>query len=273
MANGNATISANATLLQNLVDPQVVAAIFDRKLTNAVKFSPLAKVDTTLVGIPGSTITVPSWTYISKATVTPEGTPITINQLTQTTVQAQIKKLGNGIEISDEARLSGFGDAIGEAASQLALSVADALDDEIITVLGGAQSYSVATPGKVVADDIADALVKFGEDIDGEKVVVISPADYATIRKSTNWIPGTEIGAEIIIRGTVGMIHGCQVVVSNRVSAGKAFIVKPGAVAIYLKRDTMVESDRDIINKTVVLTVDKHYASQLLDPSKAIKLV
>lgn len=272
MANGNATISANATMLANLVDPQVVAAIFDRKLINAIKFSPLARVDTTLVGIPGSTITVPSWTYITKATVTPEGTPIKINQITQTTVHATIKKLGNGVEITDEAVLSSYGDAIGEAANQLALSVADALDDEIITALAGATAHSVASPGTITPDDIADALVKFGEDIDGNKVIVISPNDYATLRKSTGWIPNTEIGANIIIRGTVGVIHGCQVVVSNRVTAGEAYIVKPGAVSIFLKRDTMIEADRDIINKTTVMTVDKHFVVYLMDASKAIKL-
>ena len=50
------------------------------------------------------------------------------------------------------------------------------------------------------------------------------------------------------------------------------FIVKPGALAIYMKRDTLLETDRDIINKSTVMTVDKHYVAYLYDASKAIKI-
>ncbi|MEG0153701.1 MAG: hypothetical protein RR744_11120, partial [Cellulosilyticaceae bacterium] len=74
-----------------------------------------------------------------------------------------------------------------------------------------------------------------------------------------------------------GSVHGCQLVLSNKIKAetGKItnFIVKPGALAIFLKRETDVESDRDIITKTNIATVDKHYVAYLYDASKAIKLI
>ena len=105
------------------------------------------------------------------------------------------------------------------------------------------------------------------------KVLLCNPATYEIIRKATNWIAGTEIGANFVIRGTVGMIHGCQVVVSNKLTAANAaYIVKPGALAIYNKRDILVETDRDIINKSTVITADRHAAVYILDKTKLIKM-
>lgn len=266
-------VSTNATFLTNLIDPEVIGDMLEQKLTKYIKFAPLADVDTTLVGQPGSTISVPTWTYIGRASVTPEGQPITINQLTASTTPVPVKKVGNGIELTDESVLSSYGDVIGQATKQLALSIADAIDDEFVTALAGATSHSVAQAGKVDSDDIADALTKFGEDIDGDKVVLVNPADYATLRKAGAYLPASEMTTEIIVKGALGEIYGCQVVVTERVAAGKAFIVKPGALSLILKRDTMIESDRDIINKSTVLTADKHFAAYLKDASKAIKLV
>ena len=42
--------TSNATLLQDLFVPEVVADAIDKKLVDAIRFSPLAIIDTTLVG-------------------------------------------------------------------------------------------------------------------------------------------------------------------------------------------------------------------------------
>ena len=47
----------------------------------------------------------------------------------------------------------------------------------------------------------------------------------------------------------------------------------PGAVGLYLKKDTFVEHDRDIVRKVTVITADKHYAVSLRDPGRAVKMV
>lgn len=52
---------ANATLLTNLVNPQVLADFIDKKLVDAIRLSPLAVVDNTLVGRAGDTLTLPSY--------------------------------------------------------------------------------------------------------------------------------------------------------------------------------------------------------------------
>ena len=70
----------------------------------------LAKIDSTLVGQPGSVIKLPYYSYIGDAAVVAEGADIPIKQLSETTVSVQISKIGNGVQISDEAILSGYGD-------------------------------------------------------------------------------------------------------------------------------------------------------------------
>ena len=49
------------TKLANLVNPQVMADMISATLPKKIKFSPIAKIDTTLVGRPGDTITVPKY--------------------------------------------------------------------------------------------------------------------------------------------------------------------------------------------------------------------
>lgn len=271
-----ATVSTSTgTYLSNLFNPEVVGDMLNQKLTNAIKLAPLATIYNNLQGRPGNTITLPYYSYIGSAVEVAEGTDISISQLTEQTKEVTIKKYGKGVQITDEAVLSGYGDPIGQATMQMALAIADAVDNSLLAALD-ANTVKHAITAKMTPDDIADALVLFGEDIDGEKVLLTDATGYATLRKADDWIPGTEIGANMIIRGTVGMIHGCQVVVTNRIkksgSVTNYHIVKPGALAIYMKRDTMVEVDRDIINKSTVMTADKHFATYLLDSSKAIRI-
>ena len=49
----------DSTYLSNLVNPQVMADVVNKKLIHAIRFAPLADIDTTLVGQPGDTISLP----------------------------------------------------------------------------------------------------------------------------------------------------------------------------------------------------------------------
>lgn len=270
-----ATVSTTTgTYLGDLFNPQVVGDRIDKKLFNLIRFAPLARQYDTLVGRPGNTVTLPYYNSIGVATEVAEGHDIPISQLTQDEATVTITKYGKGVQITDEAVLSGYGDPIGEAVDQIAQAIAQAVDNCMLAVMGTGASASMTTDAAAfTADGLASALTLFGEDIDGEKVLLVSPAAYEVIRKATGWIAGTDVAANLVIRGTVGMIYGCQVVVSNKLTAANAaYIVKPGALAIYTKRSTMVETDRDIINKSTVITADRHFAVYLLDPTKLIKM-
>ena len=48
-------------------------------------------------------------------------------------------------------------------------------------------------------------------------------------------------------------------------------VAKYGAFVINLKRDVAIETDRDILKKTTVITGDEHYGVYLYDPTKVVK--
>lgn len=312
-------LDINATKLASLIDPEVLAPMIEQKMVDLMKFAPLARLDYTLQGRPGSTITLPSYAYIGDAEDVAEGDDIPIAELTQSSVDVSVKKAGKGVQITDEAVLSGYGDPIGEAIDQLGLSVASKTDNDVVAILNAITAPMIhEATGKLTSDEVANALVKFGEDLDGDKVLLIAPEQLAQLRTTEDWIPATDMGVKALMSGVVGMIWGCQVVVSNKIKTTPTytktedqtlkdktyytvednvykpvddpdvndigtyyevtqlsyanFIVKPGALAIYMKRDTLLETDRDIINKSTVMTVDKHYVAYLYDASKAIKI-
>ena len=273
-------MAASGTYLADLIDPQVLADIIDTKLVDAIRFAPLAVIDDTLVGRPGSTVDLPRYAYIGDATTVAEGADIPIVKLEEDSVPVSIHKIAKGTQITDEAVLSGYGNPREEGAKQILLSIASAMDNEMLGVLGAIASPMVYTGTKTLAqgglepEDVNGALELFGEDVDGEKVLLCAPALHTKLRATKEWVPASEIAANMLIKGSVGECYGCQVVVSNKLkTSGNAFVVKPGALRIFMKRDTLVETARDIVNKSTIVTADKHEACYLYDASKAIKLV
>ena len=63
----------NITMLENLIDPEVMAPMISAKIEKAIVATPFAKIDTTLAGRPGDTITVPKYIYIGDAEDLAEG--------------------------------------------------------------------------------------------------------------------------------------------------------------------------------------------------------
>ena len=312
------------TYLSDLIDPEVLANFIDKKLVDNIRLAPLAKIDTTLVGRAGDEISLPFYGYAGDAEYVAEGTDIPVANISQDVVKVKVAKMGKAIAFTDEAMLSGAGDITQEASKQVITAINSGLE----TALTADMRTNATLTANIVAandpsDDIADALTKFGEDIEGDKVLVIPPAFYAKLRKSKLWIPNSEIGADMIIKGRVGMVHGCEVITSNRLAAhseyakttdtsvdehktyytyvnkdgvgawtevsepsdadiatyyeatsvaAQAFIVKPGALAIYMKRDTLVEFDRDKLAQKNYIIASKLFAPYVYDKTKLIKL-
>ena len=271
---------ADVTKIANMINPEVMADVVRDKLTDLIKFTPLAKIDTTLQGRAGDTVTLPKFAYIGDAADVAEGEAIPMALLTTSTSKVKVKKAGKGIKITDEAVLSGYGDPVGEGTNQLSLSIAAKVDNDCLAALSGIKAnmtVDVSAKDTIGSHVIADGLVKFGEDLEGEKVLLIAPAQLAQIRKDPDYLKPSEMTQKAIMGGVIGEIWGCQICVSNKIKASSSkytnYIVKPGALAIYLKRGVEVETARDISLKLTEITADEHYAVYLLDESKAIKLV
>ena len=262
---------SQTTKLAQLIDPEVLANYVDVKLIDNIVFAPLATVDTTLVGAPGDTIKFPSYSYIGMADDLNEASAISTVSLHASTVSVKIKEAGKGVEISDTAILSAYGNPVDEIGMQLVKSIADKVENDWLTTLASIASARTKAVSTVM--DISDALEFYGEDIDGQKALVIPPELYTSIRNTKDWCPASEFAAGALVKGSVGQIFGCDIILSNRLkTSGNGFIVKPGATRIILKRDTLLEADRDILRRVNVYTATKHYVTYLYNAAGAIKL-
>ena len=117
----------NTTTLVNgdVFDPQVVSDMINAKVTAKAAMTGYIKVDSTLQGVPGSTVTVPRWGYIGAAEDYEEGQPIDTTKMAFTTASYGIKKIGKGVMLTDEAQLSGYGNPMGTATNQIAMSISE----------------------------------------------------------------------------------------------------------------------------------------------------
>ncbi|VLI40127.1 MHP [Streptococcus pneumoniae] len=277
-------MTAGQTKLATMVNPEVMADMVSAKLPKLIKFTPLAYVETALQGQPGNTLTVPAWEYAGDATEVGEGQAISPDQLTTKKTTMTIKKAAKGYEITDEALLSGLGDPLGQATYQLGLAIANKIDDDLVAVAKTATQHITETPTTLAAID--KALEIFEDEEDARYVAIINPKDVIKLKTDVakEWTKGSELGADMVVSGTFGEVAGVQIVRSKKVDEGKGFIVKVspsqtqtddankyGAFVIMLKRDVAIETDRDILKKTTVITGDEHYGVYLYDPTRVVK--
>lgn len=282
------------TKLSNLINPEVMAGMISATLPKKIKFSTIARVDTTLQGRAGNTITVPKYAYIGDAVDVAEGEAMDTTVLTATTTEATVKKAGKAVEITDEALLSGYGDPAGQAAMQLGMAIASKIDEDAYKALLGASLVYDGSAKAISYEGIVEANAKFGDESDEamDKVMYIHPDQEVTIRKDPNFIDRNKFGGEVMATGVIGKIAGIQIRKSKRVKFAENIYYNPivilstadpnedpaadgganedYALTIYLKRDAALESDRDILKKTNVLSADEHYAVVLSNESKVV---
>lgn len=254
------------TVLANLIDPEVMADLIEAQLPKAIKFSSIAPIDTTLVGVPGSTLTVPSYKYIGDADDVAEGAAIEYSKLEQTKRTMTIKKAAKGVEITDEAVLSGLGDPVGEGQRQVRMAIASKIDNDILAT-------ALKAPLKLTADidlDLIDKLDSTFTDapdaiednnISTTGVLFVSYKDAAKLRKlaGQNWTRPTQLGDDILVKGLFGELLGWEIVRSMKLEQNQFVAVKPGALKTYLKRDIFAEVGRDMDHKVTKFNADEHY--------------
>ena len=287
---------ANAqTKLANLVNPEVMADMVSAKLPKKIKFSPIAKIDTTLVGRPGDTITVPKYAYIGDAEDVAEGVAMGTTVLTASTTQVKVKKAGKAIELTDESVLSGYGDPKGEATNQLTMAIAAKVDNDCLAALYEAPLTYDGSAAVVGYEGIVKANAVFGDESDEamNKVMYIHPDQEQTIRLDEKFMDKNIYGLEVVMNGAIGKIAGIEIKKSKKVEKDasgnwKCPIVilsaadpneahdadgtaeESAALTIYMKRNVEVEADRDILAKTTVISADEHYGVALSNESKVV---
>lgn len=207
------------TKLNNLINPEVMGAMIGAKIDAQLKLTPYAKVDTTLVGVPGDTKTVPSWNYIGDAEDVAEGAEVGLSTLTASSTTFTIKKAMKAVGITQEAVNSGLGNPIAQAETQLAKAIAGKVDNDVLdAVYTGKNVYAASTLAAIAYGGLVDAIAKFEDEEDGiDKVLFIHPAQEATLLKDSDFLSADKFTAGVAVSGAIGKVAGAWVKKSKKV--------------------------------------------------------
>ena len=276
-------LETNGTKLANLINPEVMADMVSAKVDKKVRVLPYAKVDTTLQGQAGDTISVPKYAYIGEAVDVAEGDDIPVRQMAVTSKQYTVKKAAIGGVLTDEAVLSGYGNPVGELTNQMALSIAGKCDtdgyEELVTA---PTAYSAA--GAISYEEIVKAIDLFEEETNTEKAMFIHPKQTTQLRLDPKFIDKSAYGNQVMLDGEIGMIANARIVPTKKAKVVDGAYLNPivkleedtetedasPALTIFLKRDTNVETERVARNRTTEVTGDKMYVAALTNETKVI---
>ena len=267
----------NVTKIANLIDPEVMADMISAKLPKKIRVAPFAKVDNTLEGSEGDTITVPKFAYIGDAEDVAEGVECGMTTLEASSEKVTVKKAMKGVTLTDEAVLSAHGDPVGETNNQLALSIASKVDNDCMDALTNEEAEGRliydGTASKIGYEGIVDAVDVFEEEVNGEKAMFVHPKQVTTLRKDSNFISADKYNQEVVLKGEIGIIANTRIVPSKKVKENteKTAYLNPiikleteeeteeetPALTIYLKRNLNVETERKSRKRATEITADE----------------
>lgn len=297
-------MSDNTTKIANLIDPEVMADMISAKLPKKIRVAPFAKVDNTLEGAEGDTITVPKFAYIGDAEDVAEGVECGITTLEASSEKVTVKKAMKAVGLTDEAVLSAHGDPVGETTNQLSLSLGAKVDNDCMDALTdekaeGRLMYD-GSASKIGYEGIVDALDVFEEEVNGEKAIFVHPKQVTTLRKDSNFISADKYNQEVVLKGEIGMIANTRIVPSKKVKLNEAIaadtskgitavaagtyylnpIIKieteqeteeeTPALTIYVKRNANVETERKSLSRKTIISADEIYAVSVSNDSKLV---
>ena len=277
------------TMLNDIINPQVMGDMIEAKIPHMLKFTPFAKVDTTLVGVPGDTKTVPSWNFIGAAEDLSEDGEVVPKKLTASTAEFRIKCAAQSVGISQKSINSGLGDPVGAAETQLAKSIAVKVDADVLTALLTAEQAYDGSASIIKYAGIVDAVGVLNEEEITDKVLFVNPAQITALRKDSEFMDKNKYGNDVMVSGEIGMIAGVRIVPSNQIVKNDSGnyvcpLVKLEAsstdteyaetelpaVTIFLKADTQVDHEWFPKKQTHDITAAKYYGAALTNASKVV---
>lgn len=272
-----------ATTSANVFIPEVHADISQAEFLGAVKVagSPAVLEDSTLEGNPGDRVTFPKWGALSDLVDLAENDVLVPEAMSTSQAEAVIKEAGKAVEVKDRAKLVALGDPLAEAARQFGELSARKVDADLITAAqltlpAPFDLTSTAGNTKLSWDRIVDAVVPFGDAFAPEAMAgwYINSAQMADLMRDPNFIEAAKFGAgsELIGKGSIGLLAGVNVRVTDRVAVKTILGLKNKSLGLLYKRRPLVEQDRDILARSSVITTNLHYAVKRINDRGVVRL-
>lgn len=282
-------MAGTVTKLSDIINPQVMGDMINAKIEAQCKITPYAKVDTTLVGVPGDTKTVPSWNYIGDAEDVAEGGEVETTKLTASSTTFTIKKAMKSVAISQEAINSGLGNPIGQAETQLAKSIVGKVDNDLITAAYTCTNTYDGSADVIGYKAIVNAACMFEDEEDGiDKVIFIHPKQEATLLQDPDFLSADKFTGGVAVNGSIGKIAGCWIKKSKKVKLSSGVYQCPiiklepdsaeteytedelPALTIFLKKDTSVDAEWFPKKQQHDITAAKYYGVALTNAAKVV---
>lgn len=285
------------TTKADLLDPEVLGSMVTNTTQAQMRFMPLADIDRTLVGTEGDTIKVPMWTDNAVAQEVAEGTAIPVTKMSQGYTTATVSKFGIGEAFTDEADIERFGDNVSHATLKISNALAQYGDKKLME-LALASKNTLTTTADI---DGIDAMIgSFNTDVDGAAYTLIcSPKTRLALKRAVReYTKGSDTGAQLAISGAESLALGASVAATNNMADGKIVVVLSSAQDIalqkardaggsltdqelealnsgrafkwYVKRDAMIEADRDKSRQINYLYGTEIAAPYIQNPSKVL---
>jgi len=267
----------NVTLLEELINPQVMADMVGAELEYKLRATEFFRVDRTLTGRAGDSITIPAWKYIGPAQDLPENTQGEVTEMQTEDISYSIKKAVKNVALTDEAVLSGYGDPVGEATKQLRMSIQDKIDNDAVELLGEIDStlglVHTATT-HLSYDSVVEAVDLLREEEQGAaKYLLINHTTAKNIRLDPQFYDRSALNVpDILGTGIIGAISGCWAVISNKLTDTRSYILTPECLTVFMKRDINIERERQMLFKRTIIGSDCHFVVAIEDYTKIVAI-
>ena len=233
-----------------------------------------------IAGQAGKTVQVPKYPAITAADLT-EGTAPSDTDVSTSSVTVTCAEVGNSVLLTDLAAM-GAGNPAEELGTVLGNAIATKIDSDLIGLFSGFSSALGAAGAEITVADLFKAAATLrAAKVTGSMAAVVHPFQAYQLKAGlTNTFAnpnGGDLQNEAMRNGYVGSIAGVDIYESANVSIdgsddAVAGVFAPEALAIAIKRDFNLETQRNATRRGTEMVATAIYGVAELDDSFGVKI-
>jgi len=233
-----------------------------------------------IAGQAGKTVQIPKYPAITAAALD-EGTAPADTDVSTSSVTVTCSEVGNSVLLTDLAAM-GAGNPADELGTVLGNAIATKIDSDLIALFSGFSGALGAAGSEITVADLFKAAATLrANKVTGSMAAVVHPFQaYALKAGLTNTFAnpnGGDLQNEAMRNGYVGSIAGIDVYESANVAVdgsddAVAAVFAPEALAIALKSEFNLETQRNATRRGTELVATAVYGVAELDDSYGVKI-